>query len=120
MRPICCPFIHQFFQIHRSFFPRVLLLLDLSLIRCFYSDTVRSQESIGGRPMAKKKSAGGLKMAEEIRTVLGEHPGFALKEAKEAIETKHPGAKINDNSFSVAFYAARKKLGIGSSRNGRG
>ena len=32
---------------------------------------------------------------------------------------KFPGVKINKNSFSVAFYTGRKKLGIGS-RSTRG
>ncbi len=66
--------------------------------------------------MAKKKSASEFNMSEEIRNVLTENPKLSGKEALEALTAKHPSAKINENSFSVAFYTARNKLGIGSSR----
>src|SRR5262245_22335668 len=53
-------------------------------------------------------------MAEPIRTVLTGTPESSGKETLEAIKAKHPDAKINEKSFGVAFYMARKKLGIGS------
>ena len=71
--------------------------------------------------MAKKKAAApDFNMADEIRTVLGENPKFSGKEALDAIKTKHPNAKINEKSFGVAFYNARKKLGIESKGRGGG
>lgn len=68
--------------------------------------------------MAKKKAAGSFKMAEEIRTLLGENPKLGANEALKALQERHPGTSINENSFSVAFYAARKKLGIASGPRG--
>jgi hypothetical protein len=64
--------------------------------------------------MAKKKSA--FKMAEEIRSVLTKSPKLSASETLEAVQTKHPGTKVNEKSFGVAFYGARKKLGIGGRR----
>ena len=69
--------------------------------------------------MAKKKSNSEFKMSEAIRQILGENSNLSCKEASAAVMAKHPGAKINENSFTVAFYTARKKLGIGSSGRGK-
>src|SRR5262249_29827542 len=52
-------------------------------------------------------------------SVLTDNPKASSKETLEAIKAKHPGAKINEKSFGVAFYMARKKLGIGSKGRGR-
>jgi len=68
--------------------------------------------------MAKKKAASDFGMAEAIRTVLNENPQSSGKETLEAIKSKHPNAKVNEKSFGVAFYMARKKLGIASSGRG--
>ena len=69
--------------------------------------------------MAKKKSAGGFNMSQAIRDILKENSKLSGKEVKDVLSAKHPSAKINDNSFSVAYYNARNKLGISSSRRRR-
>ena len=70
--------------------------------------------------MAKKKSkAAEFNMSETIREIVTENPKLTCKEASAAVLAKHPTAKINDSSFMVAFYTARKKLGIGSSGRGK-
>lgn len=69
--------------------------------------------------MAKKQADSEFNMSEAIRDVLKDNPNIGSKEAMEAIEAKYPSAKINKNSFSVAFYTGRKKLGIKSSGRGR-
>ena len=69
--------------------------------------------------MAKKSPAAEFNMSESIREILTENPKLSAQEMTDAILAKHPGAKINKNSFSVAFYTGRKKLGIGSSKRGR-
>ena len=69
--------------------------------------------------MAKKSPAPEFNMSESIREILTENPKLSAQEATDAILAKHPGAKINKGSFSVAFYTGRKKLGIGSSKRGR-
>ena len=71
--------------------------------------------------MPKKSTAADFNMSEAIRDVLTENPKSSSNEVSEAILVKHPTAKINKNSFSVAFYNGRKKLGISSSgRRGKG
>ena len=62
--------------------------------------------------MARKSASAEFNMAEAIRDVLTENPKLSSQEASDAIMAKHPTAKINKNSFSVAFYTGRKKLGI--------
>ena len=69
--------------------------------------------------MAKKASNVEFNMSETIRDILTENPKLGPKEVTDAILSKHPGVKINKNSFSVAFYTGRKKLGI-KSASGRG
>ena len=61
--------------------------------------------------MAKKKAAAPeFKMSELVRSILTENPKANTKEVKEAVLAKHPTVKINDNSFAVAYYNAKKKL----------
>ena len=69
--------------------------------------------------MAKKKPQAEFKMSAVIREILAASPKLSSKEASEAVVAKYPEATINKNSFSVAFYTARKKLGIGSSGGGK-
>ena len=69
--------------------------------------------------MAKKAPAADFNMSEAIREILTENPNFSTKDASDAVLAKHPTAKINKNSFSVAFYNGRKKLGISVSGRGR-
>ncbi len=69
--------------------------------------------------MAKKSSTPEFNMSEVIREILTASPKLSSKEVSDAILAKYPGAKINKNSFSVAFYTGRKKLGISSSGRGR-
>lgn len=70
--------------------------------------------------MAKKAAKGDFNMSEEIRDILTSSPNLSSHEVAEAIQSKHPGVKINKNSFSVAFYTGRKKLGISvSGRRGK-
>ena len=69
--------------------------------------------------MAKKAANSDFNMSEAIRDVLTANPAVSAPEATEAILAKFPGVKLNKNSFSVAFYTGRKKLGIGSSKRGR-
>jgi hypothetical protein len=72
--------------------------------------------------MAKKAAAVDFNMSQAIRDVLTENPNVSSREAVNAILAKHPNAKINKNSFSVAFYTGRQKLGISVSgrRGARG
>jgi hypothetical protein len=69
--------------------------------------------------MAKKRTSSDFNMAEAIRECFEANPIITSAEAIEAIQTKYKKVKINKNSFSVAFYTGRKKLGLGSSRRGR-
>ena len=69
--------------------------------------------------MAKKQANSEFNMSEAIRDILKENPSLSSKEAIDAILAKYPTAKINKNSFSVAFYTGRKKLGINSSGRGK-
>jgi len=65
--------------------------------------------------MAKKALAAEFNMSEAIREILTANPKLSSKEVTDAIMEKHPTAKLNKNSFSVAYYTGRKKLGISSS-----
>ncbi len=69
--------------------------------------------------MAKKAAAPEFNTSKEIRTVLGGNPALGIKEVLEAVKAKFPGAVINEKSFGVAVYNARKKLGISAGSNGR-
>ena len=69
--------------------------------------------------MAKKRPQADFKMSEAIREVLAENPKIGSKEASDAILAKYPTAAINKNSFAVAFYTSRKKLGLGPKRRGK-
>ena len=71
--------------------------------------------------MAKKKTATveEFNMSAVVREALGLHPKASAREVQDYVEAKHPGAKINKGSFSVAFYTTRKKLGIGGKRSKR-
>ena len=61
--------------------------------------------------MAKKKAAAPeFKMSELIRSILAKNKKASAKEVKEAVLAKHPTARINDSSFAVAFYNAKRKL----------
>ena len=70
--------------------------------------------------MAKKAAESEFNMSEAIRDVFKETPNMGAKEALDSIQAKFPSAKINKNSFSVAYYTVRKKLGIKSAGGGRG
>ena len=63
--------------------------------------------------MAKKAASSDFNMSEVIRELLIENPNLTSQGMTDAVMAKYPGAKINKNSFSVAFYTARKKMGIG-------
>lgn len=67
-----------------------------------------------------KAASASFNMSEEIRTLLQENPNLSGKEAREALQAKHPKAKINANSFGVAFYTVRKKLGLKGKRTRAG
>ena len=69
--------------------------------------------------MAKKAASTEFNMSQAIRDALGENKGLSANETIEAILKKHPGAKINKNSFSVAFYTIKQKLGIGKRKGKR-
>ena len=64
--------------------------------------------------MAKKRSANDFNMSRAIHELLTANPKASIGELHEALVAKYPSAKINKNSFSVAFYNGRKKLGIKS------
>ncbi len=66
--------------------------------------------------MAKKKKSSGFNMAAEIRGVLEGDRKLSGKEVLAILKKKHPKHKFNDNSFGVAFYGARNKMGITSKR----
>jgi hypothetical protein len=90
-------------------------VLDLFALRCFHLAIHHSTE---GNAMAKKKAAASFKMAEEIRALLSDNRKLSAPEVLKALQAKHPDTPINEKSFSVAFYGARKKLGIASERGG--
>lgn len=69
--------------------------------------------------MAKKSASSDFNMAEAIREIFAANPTATSAEAIEAITAKYKKVKVNKNSFSVAFYTTRKKLGLGGSRRGR-
>ncbi len=70
--------------------------------------------------MAKKKKTGGeFNMAAEIRSLLEKNRALTGSETLALIQKKHPKAKLNKNSFGVAFYGARNKLGISSKRQSK-
>ena len=60
--------------------------------------------------MAKK--ANGFNMAAEIRALLTADRSMTGRQVLEALKKKFPSQKINENSLSVAFSGARKKVGI--------
>lgn len=63
--------------------------------------------------MAKKGTRkGGFNMSATIRDILQENPNLSGKEVEAELKKRHPGQKLNPNSLSVAFSAARQKLGI--------
>ena len=63
--------------------------------------------------MAAKKPVTDFNMSEAIRALLTENPKLTNLEVRAALTTKYPALKINKNSFSVAFFNVRKKLGLG-------
>ena len=65
--------------------------------------------------MAKKKTSD-FNMAEEIRNLLRGNRSLTGSEVLAAIRKASPGRKLNKNSFGVAFYSARKKMGIKSDK----
>ncbi len=70
--------------------------------------------------MAKKKKTGDeFNMAAEIRSLLEKNRALTGSETLALIQKKHPKAKLNTNSFGVAFYGARNKLGISSKRRSK-
>lgn len=66
--------------------------------------------------MAKKKSANSFNMAAAIRDILTANHKSSFSETLNGLVKGNPKESINKNSFQVAFYNARKKLGIGPSR----
>lgn len=66
--------------------------------------------------MAKKKAKDDFNMSEEIRNVLRDDRSLSVSETLAALKEKFPKQDINENSFSVAFYNARNKLGIKSGK----
>ena len=66
--------------------------------------------------MAKKKAAGQINMAEEIRNLLKENGKLSGKEVVSALKKKFPKQKINKASCGVAFSTARKQLGLSKGR----
>ncbi len=69
--------------------------------------------------MAKKKPHAEFNMSEAIREILTANPKLTSKEVIDAIVAKYPKAKINEASFTVAYYTSRKKLGIATSGRGK-
>ena len=72
--------------------------------------------------MAKKKAAEAAEfnMSEAIRDALTANPKSTIQEVHDSIQAKYPSARINEGSFSVAFYTGRQKLGITSKRRAKG
>lgn len=67
-----------------------------------------------------KAASASFNMSEAIRTLLQENPKLSGREAREALQAKYPSAKINMNSFGVAFYTVRKKMGLKGKRTRAG
>lgn len=57
-------------------------------------------------------------LSSTIRECLKKNKNMTSREVLEHVETMHPSHKINKNSFSVAFYTTRKKMGITAGRKG--
>jgi hypothetical protein len=94
-------------------------LLDIKELSCSYLFHLTFANSEGERFMAKKAADSEFNMSEAIREVFKEDPKIGAKNAFDGIQAKFPSAKINRNSFSVAYYTLRKKLGIKSAGRGR-
>lgn len=62
--------------------------------------------------MAKKRAAGGINMAAEIRSILRENRSLSGNDVVAALKKKFPNETINESSAGVAFSNARRKLGI--------
>ena len=63
--------------------------------------------------MAKKKPAPEeFNMSAVVREALTLDPKATPQTVQDFILAKHPSAAINKGSFQVAFYTARKKLGV--------
>ncbi len=70
--------------------------------------------------MAKRgNSSGDFNMAEEIRKLLTENREMTGREVINSLNQKFPKQVINENSCSVAYANARRKLGINSVRRKR-
>jgi len=70
--------------------------------------------------MAKKKATrGDFNMSEEVRNILGQNSNLKASEVLAALQKKFPNFEINEGSFKMAFYSARKKLGVTAGRSGK-
>jgi hypothetical protein len=67
-----------------------------------------------------KAASASINMSEEIRTILQENPKSSGREARDTLQAKYPNLKINANSFGVAFYTVRKKMGVKGKRTRAG
>ena len=62
--------------------------------------------------MAQKPPKSEFNMSQVIRNLLKENPKIGGNEAAEAIQAQYPSLNLNKNSFSVAFYTTRQKMGL--------
>ncbi len=62
--------------------------------------------------MAQKPPKSEFNMSQVIRNLLKDNPKIGGNEAAAAIQSQYPSLNLNKNSFSVAFYTTRQKMGL--------
>jgi hypothetical protein len=69
--------------------------------------------------MAQKPPKSEFNMSQVIRNLLNENPKIGGNEAAAAIQAQYPSLHLNKNSFSVAFYTTRQKMGLKLAKRGK-
>ena len=69
--------------------------------------------------MAQKPPKSEFNMSQVIRNLLKDNPKIGGNEAAAAIQAQYPSLNLNKNSFSVAFYTTRQKMGLKLAKRGK-
>jgi|GEM_PF-1148203 len=69
--------------------------------------------------MAQKPPKSEFNMSQVIRNLLKDNPKIGGNEAAAAIQSQYPSLNLNKNSFSVAFYTTRQKMGLKLAKRGK-
>jgi hypothetical protein len=103
-------------------------LLDKKAIECFYISSITKNvvrrpskmiQSILRTRMAQKPPKSEFNMSQVIRNLLKDNPKIGGNEAAAAIQAQYPSLNLNKNSFSVAFYTTRQKMGLKLAKRGK-